>query len=188
MEFLVKREDPVFSDLYPVYIVSLLNHDFFKEYSGLVSRFSLMETERFVPLLDEFGKEMLKMIFVELPKFKDEDESVSKLIKDWCRYFRYEELDEETDEDVLFARQVPDSYATDKEVQRMIELQTLRDMSIREDAWRKGEEEGALRGEEKVRVNMAVAMIQKGYSLTEISELTELTLEALKQLKKKRND
>lgn len=61
----------------------------------------------------------VEISFLELPKYDETDESVSHLLKDWCRYFDNEGLSADTDQDVKLAKR-PLNHQ-DKEVEEMIE-------------------------------------------------------------------
>lgn len=183
LEFLTDEKTSTYQNIYPVYIVSILDHNFFRTYKGLMSVFRVLEENRLEPLLDEFGKEMLKLIFVELPKYDQADESVSQLLKDWCQYFNNEELSEETDQDVKFAKRILESYQHNKEVQQMIETARLRDIANRD----VGREEGKREGKKEGKKEVAIKLLESGFSMKQITRLTGLSIASLQELARKHN-
>lgn len=140
-----------------------------------------MKEERLEPLLDESGREMLTFVFVELPKYDETDERVSQLLKDWCQYFNNEELREETDKDVQFAKKILDSYQDNKVVQEMIETVRLRDIANRDEGIEIGLKRGKARGKEEVALNL----IKSGFPFDQITKLTGLSPTVLHELEKK---
>ncbi|WP_314068404.1 PD-(D/E)XK nuclease family transposase [uncultured Vagococcus sp.] len=166
LEFLTKDESSSLDTIYPVYIVSILAHIYFQEGSSLVSTFRILEENRLVPLLDEKKREMLKLVFDELPKYTDGDEGISSLLSDWCRYFTNQKLAEDANEDVRFAQQVLAGYKEDKEVQAMIENARLREIATRNE----GRYEGRAEEQERIAINL----LKAGMSLERVEKITGL--------------
>ena len=185
LDFLTDNQTSSLDTIYPVYIVSILDHVYFQEGNSVVSTFRLLEEDRLVPLLDDSNREMLKLVFVELPKYTEGDKALSSLLTDWCRYFNNQELTEEADEDVRFAQRILASYKDNKEVQVMIEMQRLRDIATRDEGRyegkEEGREEGILEGQEAVAINL----LKLGMSPDQIEKMTVLGLPRLQELSRK---
>jgi predicted transposase/invertase (TIGR01784 family) len=185
-----------FKLLQPVYALNFVNEIFEKspkmknEYYHHYKIVNIKDTEKQI--------EGLEFLFVELPKFKPQNRAEKKLQELWLRFLT--EINENTTD-------IPQELLENKDIREAVgymekaaytkkqleaydkwKIDVMTERSMIDDAIRKGETIGMEKGEaigiEKTIITFAIKLQKKGVSLEEIAELTELTLEQVKEILK----
>jgi predicted transposase/invertase (TIGR01784 family) len=176
-----------YRNLQPVYALSLVNEIFEPDMQSFYHHYKIVHTEQSDKLI-----EGLEFIFVELPKFKPQKISEKRLqllwlrnlteIKDGTSEIASELLsDPETKEAVdylqesAFSKEELESY--DK---YWDSIQT--EKTLYEGAERKGKIEGIIEGKIEGKIDVAKSMKLKGFSVSDIAELTSLSKEQIEKL------
>ena len=169
--------------LQPVYALSLVNEIFEPDMQSFYHHYKIVHAEQSDKLI-----EGLEFVFVELPKFKPQKISEKRLQILWLRYLTEikdgtseiaSELlsDPETKEAVDYLQESAFSKEELEYYDKYWEsIQT--EKTLYEGAERKGKIEGRNEG----KIEIAKSMMLKGFSISDITELTGLSKEKIEKL------
>ncbi|MEZ5045276.1 MAG: Rpn family recombination-promoting nuclease/putative transposase [Saprospiraceae bacterium] len=180
----------------PVYAVGILDFIFddHKNENELI-HFIELKNQR-----SEVFYDKLKFIYIELPKFKKNEDELETHFEKWLYVFRHlsnlqdrpKKLQDkvfqklfDSAEIAKFSKEERDAYEESLKYYRDIKnvVDTSREEGLIEGIER-GIEQGIEQGIDKRNYEIAVKLIEKGMSLNEVSEITGIDVEELAKLKK----
>lgn len=181
--------------LNPVYGLGLLANVFDKESADWYHHYKLVNVQK-----SEREIKGLQIIFIELPKFKPNSYSDKKLQVLWLRFLaEVNEKNRTVDPTLLQVPEIKEAVllseesaytpaelaAYDKYWDAISTEKTLISGHYKEglqQGLQQGEEIGIAKGRQEERIIMAKKLIKLGMTLTEVSQLTQLSLEELNKL------
>ena len=132
----------------------------------------------------------LRIIYLELNKYIVSDENIKYKLSKWVDFLKDPiNLNKETiaDNDINKAREILEYISTNDEERLIIEkiIEGRNDFySAKNTAREEGKEEGLKEGEKNKSIEIAKNMLKKGYKIEDISELSCLTVDEIKNLEK----
>ena len=185
----IKKEKDKY-DIAPVYVIAILNgkmpHVNDKDWvSECVSCYSFIEHRT-----KEFAKETISAIFVELERFDKPLERCNSLLDKWCYAFRHigklksrpVDLEQEIFIKLFESAEIA-RFDKDKRLNYEHEMYTERDKYAEEEYLKDvARKEGREEGRESERVEIALKLKKRGYSLEDIAEDTGLTIQQIVEL------
>ncbi len=182
-----------YSSLYPVYSLNILNENYHPDTTQYYHRYSIVENANTHEKI-----EGLEFVFIELPKFLKNPNSMSpSLRKLWLTLLTISEtseIPEELKQDPLTneaLKLIEESYykpgekvAYERYWDAVSSMRTLLDES-KKNALAKGKAEGLLEGEKAGVIKTAKNLITLGIEVEAISQATGLSIEDIKNLKKR---
>ena len=192
------HEGDIYSKLYPAICINILDFKLFKDFEKYHSTFMIREKDS----PEYFLSEHLVIHFLELPKLKGLE--TGKKLTQWLYYLKNEGKEDKTmqillkeNENIARAHEKYIAFTKDEELMDAYEahIKWKKDYNTgifnakeegREEGIKKGKEEGIKKGkEEGIKTNqqkIAVKMLQKGYELKTICELTGISIDELQQV------
>jgi predicted transposase/invertase (TIGR01784 family) len=182
-----------FDKLLPVISISILNHTFFDHHTDVISNHTLMDMKHktITSMFQTFH-------YIELPKFKKTIEKCLSLEDKWLFFMQQAEKCHAIPEQVSQSKELVTAF---KLLERM--SWTHSDMAdyIREQdsagyeqrviagakelGEKKGRAEGKAEGVQEAKEALVVKLLKKGMTISEIADLTELTIDQIDELRKK---
>lgn len=171
-----------YDTLNPAICINLLGFEIFPELPGYHSCFQVTEVDRPEYVMSEH----LQIHFIELPKNQLEStDEVKDALDRWCYYFEHEgSIEEETmkvllreNEAISKAHRVYREFTADAE---------LMDIAEAREKWRKDVNtrlaSAEQRGREQARREDARKMLDRGFSITDIADITGLSDQEIRAL------
>ena len=179
----------IYSKLYPVICINILEFKLFKDFEKYHSTF--MVREKNDP--EYFLSEHLVLHFLELPKFKSLE--VGKKLTQWLYYLKNEGKENEKmkillneNRNIEIAHEKYIAFTKDEELIDAYEahIKWKKDyntgiFNARKEGEKEGKKEGKKEGIKANQQEIAVKMLQKGYGLKTIRELTGISIDELQQ-------
>ncbi|MEA2059762.1 MAG: Rpn family recombination-promoting nuclease/putative transposase [Thermodesulfobacteriota bacterium] len=173
------KEGDIYSKLYPAVCINVLDFKFFNEIEKYHSTFMVREKDE----PEFFLSRHLAIHFLELPKFKDIEKD--KKLSHWLYYLKNEGTEDEKMK-VLLNENEHIEKAHERYIAFTRDEELLEAYEARE-KWRKDYNSGLFNarreGEKKGEKKTAVRMLQKGFELKTICELTGISMDDLQQEK-----
>ena len=132
----------------------------------------------------------LRIIYLELYKYIVSDENIKYKLSKWVDFLQDPiNLNKETveDEDIKQARETLNYISTDDKERTILDaIQKSRNDFYNDitTAKEEGKEEGLIEGEKNKSIEIAKNMLKKGYKIEDISEISGLTIDEIKNLEK----
>ena len=137
------------------------------------------------------------MHFIEIPKFKKKNPNVNAKLEQWLWLLAGEEekikMAEEKNKEVKKAVEVLDEMSMSREERERHEailkaefnyntsMYNMRQEGL-EEGKKEGIKEGIIEGKRKKQIEIAKKLLKKNMTINEIQEITELSLEEIKQI------
>ena len=181
-----------YSKLKKVYSFNFLNFVLFKTHKKFLSTYILQEKELKTDLTDD-----LEINIIEIPKFVKESNELKEELDYWVYLLRdSQKLKGETmkvleKKNPKLKKAISElkTVSLDKKNREYYEMRRKAELDYNtniESAFKKGLSEGIEKGIEQKSIEIALVMLSKNQSLDFISEVTNLSLEQIKSLKKKK--
>ena len=169
----------VYNRLYPAVCINILDFKFFDEFEKYHSTFMVREKDE----PDFFLSRHLVIHFLELPKFKDMEKG--KKLSHWLYYLKTEGTEDEKMK-VLLNENEHIEKAHDRYIAFTRDEELLEAYEARE-KWKKDYNSGLFNAKREGKIEgkkeTAVKMLQKGFELKTICELTGISMNELQQEK-----
>lgn len=177
------KEGDLYSRLYPAICINILDFKFFDGFQKYHSTFMVREKED----PEFFLSRHLVIHFLELPKFKDMEKD--KRLCHWLHYLKNEGTEDKTmkvllneNENIAKAHERYIAFTRDEELVEAYEAR---------EKWKKdynsgifnARQEGRQEGQEEGKRETAVKMLQKGFELATICEITGISMNELQKEK-----
>ena len=141
--------------LNPVIALSIVDFNMFEDTDSVISRFKLIEKERFINYNDD-----IELIFIELPKFKSSLEELQNIKDEWIYFVKnagsleyipnnFNETIQVALETINEANMSKDELEAQHKRKEFISIQKLAVLKADEDGFEKGMEKGIEKGMEK---------------------------------------
>ena len=171
-----------YGSLFPAVCINLLDFEIFPQLSGYHSCFQVTEVDEPEYVLSEH----LQIHFIELPK---NQLSSIRLIKDkldaWCYYFKKEGSQEENDMTVLL-KDNPAISKAHKVYRNFTANDELMDMAEAREKWQHDVnsrlQDAEQRGVQQNARETARKMLERGFSINDISDITGLSEKEIQEL------
>ena len=127
------------------------------------------------------------LIYIYLSKFKEG--LYNKDIENWIKFIDNQNIFNVTDSEIGKANEKLTYLRSDEETKTIMDSVYEKEMDneankkrAKEEAIKEGEKRGIEEGSKNEKINLARNMLKKGYKITEISELSGLSIEEIKNL------
>ena len=199
-EFLI-RKGTDYQDIEKIIMISILGYNMFEEFKDeyIHKTAIVLDKHRDYNVMDS-----IEWWFIELPKFRKINPDMSKKINQWIAFIDDEdkeliEMAEKNNKVLKKARKEITYLTGDDEVRRLAELREKWDLEFNasmqnakkigeklgtEIGMKKGEKLGKSLGLKEEKIRIAKKMIEKGNSLEDIIDITELIKEEIEEIKK----
>lgn len=183
----MKLDYKAYKNLQPVYALNLIDHIYLPQDTNWYHHYQIVELANTKEQLNG-----LEFVFIELPKFKPETMTDKKMMVLWLRFLT--ELGAQT-------REIPKDLLSVKELERASETlyatsltpeerylydraedRMMTERSVMEDSFFEGEAKGKAEGKIEAQYNIALNAKKMGISNEDISKLTGLTDDEIKNL------
>lgn len=142
---------------------------------------------------DETATKDVEMHFIEIPKFKKKNPNTNAKLEQWLWLLAGEEekikMAEEKNKEVKKAVEVLDEMSMSREERERHEAILKAEFNyntsmynMRQEGLEEGIKEGIIEGKRKKQIEIAKKLLKKNMSINEIQEITELSLEEIKQI------
>ncbi|MBF5058988.1 hypothetical protein NEPTK9_000491 [Candidatus Neptunochlamydia vexilliferae] len=178
-------EGAEYVELKPVILLAIANHVLFPEKEKVISYHKTLDTDTL-----EHNREDMSYVFIELSKFKKEEEELETVQDKWLYFFKNwgktnEVPSKVQEKELIEAYHSMEEYNWSK-AEREAYIQANMALTDEYDARRKerekGVEEGLEKGRQKEKLEIAQKMLKRGRSIDEIAEDTGLSSEEIKTL------
>ena len=168
-----------------VIVISILAYNLFEDGDYMVSgRMRRDDTK-------EILTNNLQLYYIQLPKFLKQDDKKRKKLSNWLHFIIQDKkgvkIAMKENDKIAKAQKQLEEILSDPEVRRGIErreeAKTLEVLDFN-CAWFGGKAEGEKEGIEKNKIEIAKKMLEKGMSIKQIEDITELTEKEIKKLQK----
>ena len=190
--------------LYAVYMVAILDFNFDEEDEDKFIHFVQLKNDK-----NKVFYNGLTFIFIEMPKFNKSEEELETLFDKWMYVLKHlSELKkrpkvlQEKIFDKLFAEAEIAKFTKEERMEYEESLKVMRDnknvidyakfVSFEEgklegerEGMIKGEREGMIKGEREGMIKVALNLLEKDFPVDVVAEITSLSLQEIKKLKKK---
>ena len=170
----------MYEKLSPVYGIAILEKSILPRFQSPVNVFNLRHDETFeeltIPLDDGSQQSLSKLAFIELDKY-NKDKKIKDQWLQWLEYFGNYIFSKEPIKIIEVADQMLDSSRLTKEEKAMLDERLLRQEHHDMDIYSAREE-----GIELEKRQMVRTMFSNGASIEMISQLTDISLDQVKEL------
>jgi len=183
------KEGDIYSRLYPAVCINILDFKFFDGFEKYHSTFMVREKDE----AEFFLSKHLAIHFLELPKLKDLEKG--KRLSHWLYFLKNEGMEDKKmkvllneNENIEQAHKRYIAFTRDEELLDAYEAREKWKKDYNSglfNARQEGLHEGKEEGKEEGKKETAVKMLQKGFELKTIRELTGVSIDELKLEKKK---
>ena len=179
-------------ELKPIILVAVSNFTLFDSNTDPISFHKTLETTTYENHMGD-----LSYVFVELPKFKKEEDEIKTIEDQWLFYFKNAETAEDIPESVV-AQEVREAYETLEQFKwdtheydhyvkaNMVITEEQRGKEVKfQEGLKKGKAEGIKEGGDQMAQQIALSLLRQNIALEIVEQSTGLSVEELQTLKKK---
>lgn len=174
-----------YEKLVPVILIAVVDHILFKDHNNVITNYVFTDSKTGKAMSQSY----LELHFVELPKFKKTVDELETDADEWIYFMKDAENLKAIPAKMQHSQAFQEAFHvldkmrwTDDEFEAYIaQLDTAgREDRIEQAGRERGQQEGALKKSEA----FAIKLLKKGMSLSEISDLAELSIEQIAELSK----
>ena len=167
-----------YTEVKKLIIISILGYNMFKHNDYISKTVVALDKHRDYEVMDD-----IKWYFVELPKFREQRPDMSKKINQWLYLIDDEDKEmiqmAETKSKTLKKAREKINYLTgDDAVRRLAELREMWAMD-----YNSGIDYAKKEGEKSQKIAIAKKLLERGTTIKEISEITDLEVEEIEKIK-----
>ena len=170
-----------------IILINILGYNMFKKYDEYIHKTAIvLDGHR-----EEIVIDNIEWWFIELPKFRKMHKNINSKIDQWLLFIDDEEKElvkmaEEKNQTLQKAREEMNYLTGDAAVRRLAELREIWELDYNSDinyAREKGEKSGLKKGRKEEKKEIAKKLLKLQMPIEQISEITNLTEEEIKNMK-----